>query len=340
MSVGKRWGRVLAVQPWPGLGDAIWHLSAWRAIASHSAHLDLLTKARSRSEDLFAGEGTIRDILILDRQRDGRGRHDRIGGFFRMAREWRARAYDTVMIFHDSPRYAAAAMLASIPQRIGYGVKYQRHFLTRSTLSEAQATAHLTDKIRATLRALELPVSQSPLRVRPDVASAVRHHLHGHRQWAGLCVGSSELVKQMGQDFYSALIPRLASRGIRGVLLAAGPDQAPLVAHLHRAAKAANLESFDTMALAVDEVASLLAVCRWCVGNDTGFLHVAVAMECPSLGLFGPTPFVGYSPLLKGVQLSIDDPMGSLEQVWGAVELLIKESANQTAQESPAVDTS
>jgi ADP-heptose:LPS heptosyltransferase len=40
----------------------------------------------------------------------------------------------------------------------------------------------------------------------------------------------------------------------------------------------------------VQRSAALLRQCRYCVGNDTGVLNMAVANEVPALGLFGVTP--------------------------------------------------
>lgn len=44
------------------------------------------------------------------------------------------------------------------------------------------------------------------------------------------------------------------------------------------------------------EAAACLARCQLCIANDSGLMHIAAAMGTPTLGLFGPSNDVEYSP--------------------------------------------
>lgn len=44
------------------------------------------------------------------------------------------------------------------------------------------------------------------------------------------------------------------------------------------------------------EAAACLARCNLCIANDSGLMHIAAAMGIPTLGLFGPSNDVEYSP--------------------------------------------
>jgi heptosyltransferase-2 len=59
----------------------------------------------------------------------------------------------------------------------------------------------------------------------------------------------------------------------------------------------------------VQRSAALLRQCRYCVGNDTGVLNMAVANEVPALGLFGVTPPMAADPLLHAL---VGDGMASI----------------------------
>lgn len=59
-------------------------------------------------------------------------------------------------------------------------------------------------------------------------------------------------------------------------------------------------KSFDVIDLVGNttplEAAACLERCRLCIANDSGLMHIAAAMETPTLGLFGPSSDVEYAP--------------------------------------------
>src|ERR1700676_5118870 len=91
---------VAVVQPLPGIGDMIWHLPHIRAIAAHVGQpVHLIAKPRSRADQIFSAEHTIRDVFWLDRNPERRrGKHDGGIGLLRMTTELRARRFDAVYI--------------------------------------------------------------------------------------------------------------------------------------------------------------------------------------------------------------------------------------------------
>ena len=108
----------LVIQPLPGIGDMVWHLPHLEAIArtSPGGSIAVLTKRRSRADELFAGSPFVRQVLWLERAQSGErlGRHDGLLGGWRLAHDLRAHAFDSVWILHDSTRYALAAWLARV----------------------------------------------------------------------------------------------------------------------------------------------------------------------------------------------------------------------------------
>ena len=81
---------------------------------------------------------------------------------------------------------------------------------------------------------------------------------------------------------YAALATILHQRGLTPVVLG-GPGEAPLAATIRSGCPAA----IDlTGRTSIPDIAALAARARLAVGNDTGPMHIATAMGCPSLVLF------------------------------------------------------
>ena len=76
-------------------------------------------------------------------------------------------------------------------------------------------------------------------------------------------------------------------------------------------------------------VAGLLSRCDLALGNDSGISHLAAAVGCPVIALFGPTDPALWKPRGLAVQVIAKDSMGSItaDQVAGAAEEMLSRHA-------------
>lgn len=99
---------------------------------------------------------------------------------------------------------------------------------------------------------------------------------------------------------FAALASRLGQGGVPVVALA-GPADGPAVEALVAAG------ALDEDRLARDwplpRVAALLSLARAAVGNDSGPTHLAAAVGCPTVALFGPTDPATWAPLGRHVRV-------------------------------------
>lgn len=106
-----------------------------------------------------------------------------------------------------------------------------------------------------------------------------------------------EETKRYPSDWYAWLAGQLARRGFR-VTVVVGPADASLGEHI---ALKAQVELFPPKAC-LAEVAGFLGSVRMAVGNDSGLTHLAAAVGCRTVALFGPTSPVRTAPV-GGVSL-------------------------------------
>lgn len=295
------YGALAVVQPLPGIGDMIWHLPHIRALAAAAGgKVTLIAKPRSLADQIFAGEPMVRDIVWMDRNPEGRrGAHDGVRGFLRFVATLRARRFDAIVLLHHSHTIAAAALLAGIPARYGYGVGVQRWLLNRGPfLSRTESRLHPFEQASAWLRAAGIAQEDTEprLAVMPAARAAVRQRL-GERvgRIVAIGVGSSEPYKQWGAARFAALAEGLLAAGWERLVLVGGSAEAGLIAEVLARLGPRGEAVLAAIGWELREVAALFADSAFYVGNDTGVLNIAAAVGIPAYGLFGGWPPLRHS---------------------------------------------
>jgi heptosyltransferase-2 len=285
---------VAVVQPLPGVGDMIWHLPHIRAIAAHVGQpVILIAKPRSRADQIFSAEHTIRDVLWLDRNPDGRRRGDHDGsiGFLRAVTALRAWHFDAIYLLHHSKSIALMSMVARIPARFGYGYGIQGWFLNRPPrLPDSVSKLHPFDQATKWLLAAGIPMAEAEP-ILPVTASALET-VRARVQTApvALGIGSSEPHKQWGAERFSALADALAARGVTNIVLVGGKAEETLATAIQSSTRTTAITS--AIGWSLPEIAALLSMSAYFVGNNTGFMNMAAAVGIRTYGLFGSlSPF-------------------------------------------------
>ncbi|MCB1825978.1 MAG: glycosyltransferase family 9 protein [Candidatus Competibacteraceae bacterium] len=268
----------------------VWHLPHIHAIAATTAvgKVDILTKPRSQADRLLHADPHVGQVLWLERES---GRHAGLGGVLRLAAALRQGGYQRVWILHGSARYALAARLAGIPERLGYGVGLQSLLLTvPARLPPERRHAHPILRADALLEALDIvraePEPRLALAAEADRAMAARFATWP-TPWIALGVGSSEAWKQWGAARFVELILALNHRRAGSIFIVGGSAERPLAEEILARVRDSGGAAVDAVALPLEQVAALLARCRCYVGNDTGVLNMAAALGVPAIGLFG-----------------------------------------------------
>lgn len=108
---------------------------------------------------------------------------------------------------------------------------------------------------------------------------------------------------------FPGLLGRLRDGGVPVVALA-GPADGAAVDRLLEAGLEAARVARD---LALPRLAALLGAARACVGNDSGPTHLAAAVGCPTVALFGPTDPARWAPVGRWVEVVTGATAGARE---------------------------
>ena len=286
------------IQPLPGIGDMLWHLPHLRAIAAHAgAPVKLLAKKRSLADQLLANEPAVRGISWLDLNPSGRrGRHDGIGGFHRLVQDLRALNLATVVLLHHSDRLAAAAWMAGIPDRRGYGWGRQRWLLnTGPFLPRDVRSMHQHTRATRYLRAagVSMESAEPTLAVSPPTLNQATARLGVVTGgFVAIGIGSSETLRQWGTERFSSLTATLLDAGWPAVVLLGGTEDMSSATTIVRAMGERGGRVRTALGWNLADVAGVLATASFYAGNNTGVMNMAAATGTRTYALFGTTrPF-------------------------------------------------
>lgn len=85
------------------------------------------------------------------------------------------------------------------------------------------------------------------------------------------------------------------------MFIVGGPAERLLADDILARVRAGGGVAVDAVGLPLEQTAALLAGCSAYVGNDTGVLNIAAAVQVPAVGLFGASPPLVHSRFIDAV---------------------------------------
>jgi len=245
---------------------------------------------------LLANHPAVREIIRYDKRGDDRG----ASGFLRLASSLRSRQYQTAYMAQGSVRSGALAVMAGIADRVGFATSAGRAFYTTrippvdnvhhaARLLSLGTRNPLADAPRETLRPRLYPSSAETSAVEGVLGVAARD-----ARLIALAPGSVWATKRW--PFYAELARELSALG-RVVVVGTDADRSLATAIVAATGDTA-IDATGKLSLLAS--AELIGRSTLLVSNDSAPLHLASAMNTPTIAIFGPTvPEFGFGPLAE-----------------------------------------
>jgi ADP-heptose:LPS heptosyltransferase len=281
----------------------------------------------------------------------------------RLTKRVRAELYDTCLVLDRSPVLAAIPWLAGVPQRIGLD-SAGRGFCHHVRIP-VRGVRHETDIYLETVRALGAGVQGVQTEFYPTDSdrAAATDLLRTQLQWSegeplfvlhpagGRNPGAAMVSKRWLPERFAVVANRLLNEYGGKAILLGGPQDRAILETVR------GLIGLKTLAVA-GEVAwgvwgALLEKAMLCLGNDTGATHLAVAVGCKTVFVFGPSDPRRYGPYARqGQAAALWHPVPGLhhgvhrgppknwtwdeavsaQEVWHAVQALIGQPGAEAVQ--------
>ena len=269
------------------LGDVVLTTPLLEALAARHGPVDVVTTPAAAP--LIETHPAVRRVIPYDKKGRDRG----LGGLYRLARALRAERYECAYLPHRSLRTALAAWLARIPQRVGFDDGWRSLY---TDVRGRPKQGHEIDRMLA-LAGVAMHRARPTLHVTLADRAATEGFLreHGIRErFVALAPGSIWGSKRW--PYYRELAERLAGRV--EILVVGGPEDAGLAAEITAAvARSGGRAVSGCGRLTVRQAAEAIRRAAVLVTNDSAPLHLAQAVDTPTVAIFGSTvPSFGFGP--------------------------------------------
>jgi heptosyltransferase-2 len=246
---------------------------------------------------LLENHPAVREVIVYDKRGKDRG----TAGAIRLAMQLRDKHYNVAYLAQGSVRSGAIAFMARIPERVGFVTSAGRWFYTRrivpidNTHHAARLLALGTrDPLRAVSNAEIRPRLYPGDRERIAVDDVLGTNLMADEPLVVMAPGSVWATKRW--PYFSALATTLRDTA-RIAVVGTEVDQ-PLALEIVAATKGRAIDATGRLSLLAS--AELIGRAALLVTNDSAPLHLASAMNTPTVAVFGPTvPEFGFGPLAE-----------------------------------------
>ena len=281
------------------IGDLLFTTTAIRAIKENFPSAELSLLMQRGYQDVMA-ENPYIDRLILYAKETG------LPGFLKMVRRVRNEDFDLVVNFHHSWRCILLTALSKGRFKVGYNLRGQGFFLD-TKLTPAYETGEPKHEVDSHLDLVETiginkdgdrdPQMWITEQGRAVATDFLRRNGIGEDDLIiGLNAGGSWPTKRWPEQRFASLGDRLIKDFGAKVIVFGGAQDVSLVQGI----KTCMREDPIVAETDLRQLAALAERCRLFISGDSGPIHVAAAMNTPTVAIFGPSDPRKYAPYGMG----------------------------------------
>jgi lipopolysaccharide heptosyltransferase I len=282
VNLSKPPGRIAIVKP-SALGDIAHSLPVLTALRQRFPAAHTSWVVNRGYAPVLEGHPDLNEIVPFDR---GAMRRGWIGGglyFARFLKHLRSLQFDMVIDLQGLLRTGLMTRATGAPARIGLASSREGSRLCYThCIDDKTGVTHAVDRYWRVIEALgEAPtVKTFHVPVQADARSWAREQLRPYpRPWLAVAVGSRWLTKRWPPEHFAALTHGAQERFGGTAVFVGAPEEVEVAQQAVALVKGPTLQL--TGATSLPQLVAVLAECDVIIANDTGPLHLAVALGRP-----------------------------------------------------------
>jgi heptosyltransferase-2 len=298
--IDKTMIRRILVRATNWVGDVVMSMPALDALRLNFPEAHIAVLARPWVAALFEYHPGVDQIIPYTR---GKEPLKDLSEMIRVVRLTRSLKFDLAVLFQNAFEAALIAYLGGVPLRLGYNTDGRRLFLSHAVIRDGEILKkHQVEYYLAILRAVgwEAPIGEPFLYVGQKEAAAIDGLLSSKGVTeedfiVGLSAGAIfGPAKRWPVERFAAIGDRSFEHWGAKVVLIGSEKDGTTCLDLSRAMGHEVLNLCGKTSLG--EAMALIRRCRFFVGNDSGLMHVAAALDVPTVAVFGSTNSAATGP--------------------------------------------
>lgn len=287
-----------------GIGDLLNSTPAIALLRQNYPSAEITVLARPLNASVLTGNPNVDKVLVYDRG----GEHIRLSQRLRFFSKLRNEQFDLVVAMQTAFFPHFITLLSGAKYRLG---RYQKRF--KSTFTHVwrgkykKGETHEVDRNLELVRLIcngesnrQLVFNLSFDEIADAKALTASLAIGEVSFLIGIHPGGSSYDKRWPEKQYAELADRLVDQYNATILLLRGPEEAELT---HNIQKEMQSYAFSYAPKTIRELGALLSLCDLVVCNDSGPMHIAAAVNVPTVAIFGPTDHVAWHPMSENASI-------------------------------------
>ncbi|MEN6317408.1 MAG: lipopolysaccharide heptosyltransferase II [Syntrophaceae bacterium] len=281
------------------IGDAVMTLPAVAAIRNTFPKARISMLVKPWVAEIFHICPDIDEVIPFQSP----GVHSGITGKFRLAMELKDRKFDMAILLQNAIEAAIITILARIPVRAGYNSDGRGFLLTHSVQrTEAIKKIHQTKYYLEMVKALGCRSADANVYLNPGEENKIvseklfrDHGINGDNCLIGFAPGATYgPAKKWFPERFAAVADRVIEQFSAQVILFGSNEDKKSADAIQQNAHHPLINLAGKTNL--KEAIAVIARCCLFISNDSGLMHVAGALNIPTVAIFGSTNPVTTSP--------------------------------------------
>ena len=295
-------GKTAVISIYPGIGDIVWHLPHFKAIAEISSGKEvyLFTKKTTLAKKILKYDNSIAKVYYL---KETRKFFNTLRNFPKIINIFKKEKFDTIFIFHRSPTYAIIAKLSNIKNIYGFGLGAQKIWLT--TKKDIGTNSRKKNNVFKSKKLLEIHGIKSKKNFKLNLPKKIvdkesKNLKNLSKPWITIgfsCNKTAFMKNNLPYSFYRTWRPKYFSELIdlilnknkkKTIILIGAKNEVKLAMEIVKKCYQTNNIVISCKTIITN--LSILSKSKCFIGNDSGPLNLAAAMGINSFGLYGASP--------------------------------------------------